>query len=57
VEVLLAARRAFTFLSTSVDGAVTDAKLADRIMAARGFVESAAKVSRLFYELRKDVAQ
>jgi hypothetical protein len=50
-ELLLAARRAFTFLSACVDGEVEDAKVADRIMAARGLLEHASKVPRLFDEL------
>jgi hypothetical protein len=40
-ELLLAARRAFTFLSACVDGEIEDAKVADRIMAARGLLEHA----------------
>ena len=50
-ELLLAARRAFTFLSACVDGEIADAKVTDRIAAARGLLEHAAKVPRLFDEL------
>jgi len=50
-ELLSAARRSFLFLSACVDGEITDAKVADRIMAARGLLEHAAKVPRLFDEL------
>ena len=50
-ELLLAARRSFLFLSAWVDGEIADAKVADRIMAARGLLEHAAKVPRLFDEL------
>jgi hypothetical protein len=35
VELVAAARRSFLFLSACVDGEIADAKLADRIMAAR----------------------
>ena len=34
-ELLLAARRSFLFLSACVDGEIADAKVADRIAAAR----------------------
>jgi len=34
-ELLLAARRSFLFLSACVDGEIADAKVAERIMAAR----------------------
>jgi len=50
-ELLSAARRSFLFLSACVDGEIADAKVADRIMAARGLLEHAAKVPRLFDEL------
>lgn len=50
-ELLLAARRSFMFLSACVDGEVSDAKVADRIMAARSLLEHAARVPRLFDEL------
>jgi hypothetical protein len=50
-ELLAAARRSFLFLSACVDGEIADAKVADRIMAARGLLEHAAKVPRLFDEL------
>jgi hypothetical protein len=56
-ELLLAARRSFVFLSACVDGEVADAKVADRIMAARGVLEHAAKVPRLFDELLAGVDQ
>jgi hypothetical protein len=56
-ELLLAARRAFTFLSACVDGEIEDAKVADRIMAARGLLEHAAKVPRLFDELLSGVVE
>ena len=50
-ELLSAARRSFLFLSACVDGEIADAKVADRIMAARGLLEHASKVPRLFDEL------
>ena len=50
-ELLLAARRSFLFLSACVDGEIADAQVADRIAAARGLLEHAAKVPRLFDEL------
>jgi hypothetical protein len=50
-ELLSAARRSFLFLSACVDGEIADAKVADRIMAARGLLEHAAKVPHLFDEL------
>jgi hypothetical protein len=50
-ELLAAARRSFLFLSACVDGEIADAKVADRIMAARWCLEHAAKVPRLFDEL------
>jgi hypothetical protein len=50
-ELLLAARRSFLFLSACVEGEIEDAKVSDRIMAARGLLEHAAKVPRLFDEL------
>jgi hypothetical protein len=50
-ELLAAARRSFLFLSACVDGEIADAKVADRIMAARGLLEHAAKMPRLFDEL------
>jgi len=50
-ELLAAARRSFLFLSACVDGEISDAKVADRIMAARGLLEHATKVPRLFDEL------
>jgi hypothetical protein len=50
-ELLLVARRSFLFLSASVEGKIADAKVADRIMAARGLLEHAVKRSRLFDEL------
>jgi hypothetical protein len=56
-ELLLAARRSFQFLSACVDGEIADAKVADRIMAARGLLEHAAKVPRLFDELLTGVAE
>ena len=34
-ELLAAARRSFLFLSACVDGEIADAKIADRILAAR----------------------
>jgi hypothetical protein len=40
----LAARKAFTFLSACVDGQVEDAKVGDRIMAAKTLLEYSAKV-------------
>jgi hypothetical protein len=56
-ELLLAARRSVLFLSACVDGEIADAKVADRIMAARGLLEHAAKVPRLFDELLTGVAE
>jgi hypothetical protein len=56
-ELLLAARRSFLFLSACVDGEIADAKVADRIMAARGLLEHAAKVPRLFDELLTGVVE
>jgi hypothetical protein len=56
-ELLLAPRRAFTFLSACVDGEIEDAKVADRIMAARGLLEHAAKVPRLFNDLLTGVVE
>ena len=56
-ELLAAARRSFLFLSACVDGEIEDAKVADRIMAARGLLEHAAKVPRLFDELLTGVAE
>ncbi len=50
-ELLAAARRSFLFLSACVDGEIADAKVADRILAARGLLEYAVKVPRLFDEL------
>ena len=57
VELLQAARRSFLFLSACVDGEIEDAKVADRIMAARGLLEHAAKVPRLFDELLSGVVE
>jgi hypothetical protein len=56
-ELLLAARRSFLFLSACVEGEIADAKVADRIMAARGLLEHAAKVPRLFDELLTGVIE
>ena len=56
-ELLAAARRSFLFLSACVDGEIEDAKVADRIMAARGLLEHAAKVPRLFDELLTGVVE
>ena len=56
-ELLSAARRSFLFLSACVDGEIADAKVADRIMAARGLLEHAAKVPRLFDELLSGVVE
>jgi hypothetical protein len=50
-ELLLAARRSFLFLSAFVQGEIADAKVADRITAARGLLEQVARVSRQFDEL------
>jgi hypothetical protein len=50
-EPLLAAIRSFLLLSACVDGEIADAKVAGRIMAARGLLEHAAKVPRLFDKL------
>ena len=54
-ELLSAARRSFLFLSACVDGEIADAKVSDRIAAARGLQEPAAKVPRLFDELMTGV--
>ena len=56
-ELLSAARRSFLFLSACVDGEIEDAKVADRIMAARGLLEHAAKVPRLFDDLLTGVVE
>jgi hypothetical protein len=56
-ELLVAARRSFLFLSACVDGEIADAKVADRITAAHGLLEHAAKVPRLFDELLTGVAE
>src|SRR5829696_5580450 len=56
-ELLLAARRSFLFLSACVDGEIADAKVPDRIMAARALLEHAVKVPRLFDELLTGVAE
>jgi hypothetical protein len=56
-ELLSAARRAFLFLTACVDGEIEDAKVADRIMAARGLLEHAAKVPRLFDDLLTGVVE
>ena len=56
-ELLAAARRSFLFLSACVDGEIADAKVADRILAARGLLEHAAKVPRLFDELLTGVVE
>ena len=54
---MAAARRSFLFLSACVDGEIEDAKVADRILAARGLLEHAAKVPRLFDELLTGVVE
>jgi hypothetical protein len=56
-ELVAAARRSFLFLSACVDGEIPDAKVADRIAAARGLLEHAAKVPRLFDELLAGVVE
>lgn len=56
-ELLAAARRSFLFLSACVDGEIEDAKVADRILAARGLLEHAAKAPRLFDELLTGVVE
>ena len=56
-ELLAAARRSFLFLSACVDGEIADAKVGDRIMAAHGLLEHAAKVPRLFDELLSGVVE
>jgi hypothetical protein len=56
-ELLLASRRSFLFLSACVDGEIADAKVADRILAARGLLEHAAKMPRLFDELLTGVVE
>src|SRR3954452_18281333 len=56
-ELLSAARRSFLFLSACVDGEIAEAKVADRILAARGLLEHAAKVPRLFDDLLTGVVE
>jgi hypothetical protein len=56
-ELVAAARRSFLFLSACVDGEIADAKVADRVMAARGLLEHAAKVPRLFDALLEGVVE
>jgi hypothetical protein len=56
-ELLLAARRSFLFLSACVDGEIADAKVTDRILAARGLLEHAVKVPRVFDELLTGVVE
>ena len=56
-ELLLAARRSFLFLSACVDGEIVDAKVSDRVAAARALLEHAAKVPRLFDELLTGVVE
>jgi hypothetical protein len=56
-ELLLAARRSFLFLSTCVDGEIADAKVSDRITAARSLLEHATKVPRLMDELLTGVVE
>jgi hypothetical protein len=56
-ELVAAARRSFLFLSACVDGEIADAKVADRVMAARGLLEHASKVPRLFDELLAGVVE
>ena len=46
-----AARRSFMFLTACVDGDVPDAKVGDRIMAARTLLEHAARLPDLLGEL------
>ncbi len=50
-EVRMAARKAFTFLSACVDGEVAEAKVGDRIMAARTLLEHSAKIPGLMGDL------
>ena len=50
-ELLAAAPRSFLFLSACVEGEIAEAKVSDRIMAARGLLEHAVKVPRLFDDL------
>jgi len=54
-DVKAAARRAFLFLAACVDGEVPEAKVSDRIMAARSVLEHAARLPDLLGELA-DVA-
>ena len=56
-ELLAAERRSFLFLSACVDGEIADARVADRILAARGLLEHATKVPRLFDELFTGVVE
>lgn len=50
-EVRLAARKAFTFLTACMDGEVAEAKVGDRIMAAKTLLEHSAKVPGLMGEI------
>ena len=50
-DVRQAARRSFTFLADCVDGEIPDAKVGDRIMAARTLLEHAARLPDLLGEL------
>jgi hypothetical protein len=50
-------RAARSYFSACVDGEIEDAKVADRIMAARGLLEHAAKVPRLFDDLLTGVVE
>jgi hypothetical protein len=56
-ELLLAARRSFLFLFACVDGEIADAKVSDRVAAARALLEHAVKVPRLFDELLTGVVE
>jgi hypothetical protein len=56
-ELLSAARRSFLFLTACVDGEIADAKVSDRILAARGLLEHATKVPRLLDDLLTGVVE
>ena len=55
-ELLLAARRSFLFLSACVDGEIADAKVADRIMAARAPVGRSRQCTRRSPRTHSDIS-
>jgi hypothetical protein len=50
-DVREAARRAFIFLAACADGEIAEAKVSDRIMAARTILEHAARLPDLLGEV------